>query len=85
LSRDGISPLPNRHRDRRLEWYNALPGGAGPDSPLTIPTHSRASEEATVLRDTAASDDLVVVLFLSLVGFDLSLWLLSRGFLELLL
>jgi hypothetical protein len=33
-----------------------------------------------VLRDTAASDDLVVVLFLSLVGFDLSLWLLSRGF-----
>jgi hypothetical protein len=84
LSRGGSSPCPTVTGTGAWSGITHSRGAPAP-IPSYIPRHNRASEEATVLRDTAASDDPVVVLFLSLVGFDLSLWLLSRGFLELLL
>jgi hypothetical protein len=37
---------------------------------------------STLAARSAASDDFVTVLFFSLTGLDLSLWLLAKGFFD---
>ena len=67
-----------------LEWLHAPPGNAGPYALQSRPPQCFGGNEMPIkaaVRDITTSDDFATVLFLSLVGLDLSLWLLSKGLL----
>jgi hypothetical protein len=64
-----------------LEWLHAPRETPAPT--LYNPVHHNVSEAIkAAVRDITTSDDFATALFLSLVGLDLSLWLLAKGVLR---